>query len=62
MIAPDSCHSRLPFAPEADALDWSRVDERERAARLAEGRIANSLQGTLALQTDPALANARKGF
>lgn len=62
VIEPDSCYGPTPFAPPADAIDWSRGDERERAASLAEGRIFESLQATLAVQTSPQLLNVRKGF
>lgn len=58
----DSCYSPLPFVPPADAIDWLRADERERAAALSESRIAESLQATVAVQTDPALANVSNGF
>lgn len=62
VIEPDSCYSPAPFAPPADAIDWSRGDERERAAALSESRIAESLQATVAVQTDPQLANVHNGF
>lgn len=61
-VAPGACYSPLPFAPPAAPFDWSRAEERERAAGLARQRIAESLRATLAAQEDPALANAQSGF
>jgi len=62
-VEPGSCYSAPPFAPPAEAaLDWSRADEHERAARLSRARIASALEATLRVQTDPALSNARRGF
>jgi hypothetical protein len=58
-----SCYSAPPFAPPADPpLDWSRADERERAARLSRLRIEESFDATVAVQTDAALSNVRRGF
>ena len=51
-----------PFAPPTPGLDWSRADSRERAARRSVERIGESFRATLAVQTDPALENARRGF
>lgn len=62
LIAPGSCYSPQPFAPPAAAIDWSRADERERAAALAVGRIVDAFEATLAVQTEPSLANADRGF
>jgi hypothetical protein len=60
---PGSCYSPPDFAPPAEAaLDWTRGEERERAARLSKARIAAAFEATLRVQTDPALANARRGF
>ena len=60
---PGSCYSPPDFAPPAEAaLDWTRSEERERAARLSKARIAAAFEATLRVQTDPALANARRGF
>jgi Glycosyl hydrolase family 99 len=56
-----SCYSPRPFAP-GGPIDWSRADERERAAALSTERIAASLQATVAVQTNPFLENARRGF
>jgi hypothetical protein len=60
---PGSCYAPPDFAPPAPAaIDWSRGDERERAARLSQARIAAAFEATLRVQTDPALSNARRGF
>jgi hypothetical protein len=60
---PGSCYAPPDFAPPAEAaIDWSRGDERERAARLSRARIASAFEATLRVQTDPALSNAQRGF
>jgi hypothetical protein len=56
-----SCYAPRPFAPPTDGLDWSRAEDRERAARSAEERMRQAWQATLAVQTDPGLTNARRG-
>jgi hypothetical protein len=61
-VEPDSCYSPSPFVPETSAIDWSRPEERERAAGRSADRIRESLAATLAVQTDPALTNYRRGF
>lgn len=61
-VAPDPCFVAPAFAPPAGALDWTRVDERERAAVLSAERIGASFDATLAVQSHPALQNARRGF
>jgi hypothetical protein len=62
VIDPGGCYVPPAFAPAASGLDWSRAQERERAALLSEQRIARSFEATVAVQTDPALANVRRGF
>ena len=61
-VAPDSCYQPRRFEPETDELDWSSIDDRDRAHHLSERRITESLYETLRLQTDPCLINSRKGF
>ena len=61
VVEAGSCYAPRPFAPASDGLDWSRAADRERAAGLAEERIRASFDATLAVQTDPALTNARRG-
>jgi len=60
---PGSCYAPPDFAPPAEAaIDWARGDERERAARLSQARIASAFEATLRVQTDAALSNAQRGF
>jgi hypothetical protein len=61
-VDPRSCYSPLPFEPGKAKYDWSRAGDRQAAAAASQARIAESLQTTLALQTDPTLTNARRGF
>jgi hypothetical protein len=62
-VEPGSCYTPPPLAPPAEAaIDWSRPDDRERAARLSQVRIASALGETLRVQADPALTNVRRGF
>jgi hypothetical protein len=61
VVEAGSCYAPRPFAPASETLDWSRAEDRERAARLSEERIRASFDATLAVQTDPTLTNARRG-
>jgi len=61
-IEPGSCYAPTPFAPPAEGLDFTRGEDRERAAALSAGRIGESFAATLAVQSHPALANVKKGF
>ncbi len=62
-LEPDSCYQQPPFAPPAEPpVDWSREDERERAARLSEERIRLSFDATLQAQLDRSLLNDQRGF
>jgi len=45
-----------------DSVDFSRPQERERAASLAARRLEESLDASLRAQTEPALRNAAMGF
>jgi hypothetical protein len=58
---PDPCYSPPPTEPGSSA-DWLTESYRERLAERSRNRIAESFRTTLALQTDPALTNARQGF
>ena len=49
-------------APRDDRIDWSRPDERERAARIAARQIDETLLWALELQTDPWLSDTGRGF
>lgn len=60
---PGSCYAPPAFVPPAEAaIDWSRAEDRERAARLSRDRITAALDATLRVQTDPALSDVRRGF
>jgi hypothetical protein len=60
---PGSCYTPPAFAPPAEtAIDWTRADERERAALLSQKRIAAAFEATLRVQADPALSNFARGF
>jgi hypothetical protein len=63
-IPPGSCYSgpRDVAPPGIEPIDWSSMAERERAAAVSANRIAASLQATVEVQTDPRLANDRRGF
>ena len=61
-VAADACHNRLPFEPGKVPYEWSDQRDREAAASASQSRIVESFRATLALQTDPALANASRGF
>jgi hypothetical protein len=57
----DPC-ARPPRVLPDDSVDFSRPEERERAAQLADGRLEESLDASLRAQSDPALRNAAAGF
>ena len=62
-VEPGSCYTAPPLSPPAEAaIDWSRAEDRERAARMSERRIASAFEATLRVQTDPELTNVRRGF
>jgi hypothetical protein len=61
-VEPGSCYAPTPFEPPFPGLDWSDAADRERAAELSAGRIAESLGTTVRVQRDPLLANAARGF
>jgi hypothetical protein len=52
----------LPFVPADVGLDLSTVAGREHAAKLSSQRITDTFKATVALQSDPALLNAQRGF
>jgi hypothetical protein len=61
----DDCGQAVPhppFVPASEGLDLGSAAGRESAARLAARRIADSFAVTIALQSDPGLANAQRGF
>jgi hypothetical protein len=59
---PDSCYRPAPFAPGGGVYDFSRQGDRAAAESASTDRIVRSFQTTVTLQTQPALANAKKGF
>jgi len=61
-VEPGSCYSPTPFEPGALSYNWSRADDRERAARASMARITDAFQTTIAVQTTPSLANVKRGF
>jgi len=56
------CYEPTPFAPPTAGLDWTRPDDRDRAALRASQRITESFQATLRVQDNPVLANRQRGF
>ncbi len=60
---PDCYDGPRRIAPdEIEPIDWSSLEERERAANASTARIAASLQATVDVQADPLLGNAQRGF
>jgi Glycosyl hydrolase family 99 len=58
----DPCYAPRDFAPPTPGLDFAAALGRERAALASAARIRASWEQALAVQLDPDLANARKGF
>jgi hypothetical protein len=62
-IRASDCYVFEPTVPDArPPIDWSRADERERAARLSVERIEQSLLATLDAQAAAGSANDRQEF
>jgi hypothetical protein len=62
-LVASECYRFAPPVPEPPRrLDWTRAADREEAAALSTRRIEESLGASLAAQSDPALANAARGF
>jgi len=59
---PDTCYKPPAFSPGGGVYDFARAADRSAAEAASRGRIVESFQTTLELQTRPVLANARKGF
>jgi hypothetical protein len=59
---PNSCYRPPAFAPGGGVYDWRRAPDRAAAEAASRGRITQSFQTTVELQTRPALTNARQGF
>src|SRR5439155_20701887 len=61
-VDPKSCYTEPRFQPGDAVYDWSQRAQREAAAAASRGRITESFNTTVALQTAPASANVRRGF
>lgn len=61
-VEPGSCYVAPAIDPGGAPYDWAQLNDRAAAARASERRILESLDTTLALQTDPGLPNAARGF
>jgi len=61
-VAADSCYVPPPFHPDGEVFDWSLATERERARKLAQGQIRDTLRTSIKVQLDPGLANYPRGF
>ena len=57
----NSCYVPPAFAPGGGVYDWTRAADRAAAETASRGRIADSFNTTVNLQTSPALANAARG-
>ena len=58
----DPCYAPRPTAAAGEVVDWTRADEREKAAQASRERIRASFDATVEVQTDPSFTNARRGF
>ena len=62
-VEPDSCYAAPEPEPKpASPYVWTRPADVAAAAAASEQRINQSFDTTVALQTDPASSNARRGF
>jgi hypothetical protein len=61
-VSPGSCYVPTGFHPDGAVFDWSLESERERARRLAQGQIRDTLRTSVKVQLDPRLANYYRGF
>jgi len=62
-VDPNACPSSPPvFQPGGGVYDWTNAADRERARTASAARIQESFETTIALQRDPALTNAQRGF
>jgi hypothetical protein len=59
---PNSCYRPPAFSPGGGVYDWTRAADRAAAEVACKGRITQSFQTTVELQTRPGLTNAREGF
>jgi len=61
-IAADSCYTPLAFEPDNASFEWGRSQDRLSARRASERRIRESFATTMELQSDPRLADVKRGF
>jgi hypothetical protein len=61
-VPADSCYVPPPFHPDQAVFDWSLESKRERARRLAQRQIRDTLRTSIKVQLDPVLANYHRGF
>jgi hypothetical protein len=59
---PGSCYVPPAFAPGGGVYDWTRAPERAAAESASRGRIVDSFNTTVGLQTSPSLTNVNQGF
>jgi Glycosyl hydrolase family 99 len=59
---PDTCYKPPAFAPGGGVYDWTRAPDRAAAETTSRGRIADSFDTTVRLQTLPTLTNFKEGF
>lgn len=58
----DACFRPIPFEPSVGPIDWADPSSRRTAENASRARILESAKTTLAMQTNPAMTNARRGF
>jgi len=61
-VAPGSCYVPSGFHPDGAVFDWSVAAERERARKLAQKQIRDTLSTSIEVQLDPGLSNYPRGF
>jgi len=61
-VSRGSCYVPAGFHPDGAVFDWSLESDRERARRLAQRKIRDTLSTSIKVQLDPALANYPRGF
>ena len=61
-VDPNACYNPPRFEPGDALYDWSQRSQREAAAAASIGRITESFNTTLDLQTRPKSSNVRRGF
>lgn len=59
---PDTCYRPPAFAPGGGVYNWTLAADREAARLASRGRIVDSFEASVALQTTPSLSDAKQGF